>query len=346
MLRPIFGVAQHYPWGDHFSIPQLLGHPVDGNTWAEMWFGTHHVAPSHLDSPDGPALSEVAGNMDMLVKLLAAGQPLSLQTHPTREQAAQGFAREDAAGVDIAAPQRMYKDTSDKPEVLIALTPFEALCGFQELTVMTLLLTEMGWTTEKNILERDGVHGYLQWCFTQTQPPLLERSPKWLTSIAEMYPDDPGLRVAPLLHHVTLAPGEAIVLPAGNLHAYIKGCGLEVMNSSDNVVRAGFTTKHVDVDELLSLVDTRPLQQPVATPNESGWYPSPSNSFSIQHIVSDGIVQFSAEDKHRIIFGPVDPHNTLQQNRPAMPAMYFLAAGTSGELSTAAGNSVWVCRQN
>ena len=343
MLRPIIGVAQHYPWGDHVSIPQLLGRPVDGNSWAELWFGTHHVAPSHLDSHDGPALSEVAGNMDMLVKLLAAGQPLSLQTHPTKDQAEQGFARETAAGIDIAAPQRMYKDTSDKPEVLIALTPFEALCGFQEMSAMTSLLTQMNWTRERDVLSRDGVHGYLRWCFEQKQPPPLELCPQWLTSIAAMYPNDPGLRVAPLLHHVTLAPGQAIVLPAGNLHAYIKGCGLEVMNSSDNVVRAGFTTKHIDVRELLSLVDTHPLDDPVVSPNETGWYPSPSDAFSIQQIVSDGIVKFSAENKHRVIFGPVNIQHAQKQNRPAM---YFLEAGASGELHTDTGDSVWVCRQN
>lgn len=346
MLRPIVGVAQHYSWGDHVSIPQLLGLSVDGNSWAEMWFGTHHVAPSHLDAPDGPALSHVAGNMDMLVKLLAAGQPLSLQTHPTKNQAEQGFARENTAGVDITAPHRMYKDASDKPEVLIALTPFEALCGFQEMSTMTSLLTQMGWSTECDVLVRDGVHGYLQWCFTQTLPPPLEQCPQWLISIAEIYPNDPGLRVAPLLHHVTLSPGQAIVLPAGNLHAYIKGCGLEVMNSSDNVVRAGFTTKHIDVRELLSLVDTRPLDNPVVTPDETGLYPSPSDAFSIQHIISDGIVQFSAENTHRVIFGPVNLEHTLQKNGATVPAMYFLAAGTSGELPTAVGDSVWVCRQN
>lgn len=346
MLRPILGTAQHYAWGDHVSIPRLLNLPLDGKSWAEMWFGTHHVAPSRLDTADGPPLAEIAGKMDMLVKLLAAGQPLSLQTHPTRQQAHEGFARENAAGIDLGAPQRLYKDSSDKPEVLIALTTFEALCGFQEVPVITDLFIEMGWTKEKEILEREGIHNYLKWCFTVQEPPELGSCPTWLTAIAQLYPTDPGLRVAPLLHHVTLAPGEAIVLPAGNLHAYIKGCGLEVMNSSDNVVRAGFTPKHIDVDELLSLVDTRPLHQPVAVADEHGHYPSPSDAFSLQRIESSGVVHFSPEEKHRVIFGPVNFQHTEKATKNVVPAMYFLAAGDSGELSTQVGDNVFVCRQN
>lgn len=345
VLRPIYGSTQHYQWGDHVSIPKLLGIPTDGQSWAEMWFGTHHIAPSHLDSSDGPLLSDQAGPIDMLVKLLAAGQPLSLQTHPTKQQAEAGFARENSAGIDISATHRMYKDASDKPEVLIALTSFEALCGFQELSAIASLFSAMQWTNERQVLEREGIGGYLRWCFEQDEPPALDHCPDWLVAIAGLYPNDPGLRVAPLLHHVTLAPGEAIILPAGNLHAYIKGCGLEIMNSSDNVVRAGFTSKHIDVHELLTLVDTTPLQRPVVSPDESGLYPSPSDAFSVQRIDSNGVVSFSAEDNHRIIFGPLNIDKPLQESREVFPAMYFLSAGTTGELTTAPGDSVWVCRQ-
>lgn len=337
------GVAQHYPWGDHTSIPRLLGKEPDGNSWAEMWFGTHHVAPSHLDSPQGPLLTEISGEMEMLVKLLAAGQPLSLQTHPTKQQAAEGFARENAEGIDIAAPHRMYKDPSDKPEILIALTPFEALCGFQETSVAAELFDAMNWTVEADVLRRDGIAGYLRWSFSQMDAPQLDACPQWLIEIARLYPTDPGLRVAPLLHHVVLSPGQAIVLPAGNLHAYIKGCGLEVMNSSDNVVRAGFTTKHINVDELLSIVDTTPLHTPVVSANTDGQYPTPSDAFSVQHLQSSGRVVFSPEESHRIIFGPIEPKNTPDSQ--TTPAMYFLAAGESGELTTPPHASVWVCRQ-
>ncbi|CAB4558219.1 MAG: mannose-6-phosphate isomerase, class I [Actinobacteria bacterium] len=339
MLRRIVGVPQHYSWGDHTSIPSLLGFAPDGNSWAEMWFGTHHVAPAHLDTHDGPLLSDNAGHMDMLVKLLAAGQPLSLQTHPNKEQARRGCAREDAAGIDISAPHRMYRDASDKPEILIALTPFEALCGFKTPDVISTLFAEMQWATELDVLSTHGIAGYLKWCFAQDTPPQLMSCPQWLRDIAQIYPNDPGLRVAPLLHHVVLAPGEAICLPAGNLHAYIKGCGVEVMNSSDNVVRAGFTPKHINVEELLAIVDTSPLATPVITPDASGTYLSPSDAFSVQHIVATGECVFDAVAHHRVIFGP------LSEGSGTSPQMFFLAAGETGSLDAHAGDKIFICHQ-
>jgi mannose-6-phosphate isomerase len=304
-----------------------------------MWFGTHHVAPAHLDTHDGPLLSEVVGNMDMLVKLLAAGQPLSLQTHPNKEQARQGFEREDTAGIDISAPHRMYRDTSDKPEILIALTAFEALCGFHTLEVICTVFADMQWTQELEVITTHGIAEYLKWCFTQNTPPQMALAPQWLRDIAQLYPNDPGLRVAPLLHHVVLAPGEAICLPAGNLHAYIKGCGLEVMNSSDNVVRAGFTSKHINVEELLAIVDTSPLATPVISSDASGTYNSPSEAFSVQHIVATGEVQFDAVAHHRVIFGP------LSESSPTTPQMFFLASGDSGNLNANTGDKIFICHQ-
>jgi mannose-6-phosphate isomerase len=339
MLRHIVGVPQHYSWGDHTSIPSLLGITPDGNSWAEMWFGTHHVAPAHLDSNDGPLLSEVVGNMDMLVKLLAAGQPLSLQTHPNKDQARLGFAREDAAGIDISAPHRMYRDASDKPEILIALTPFEALCGFRTTEAICALFADMQWTEELDVISTHGIAEYLKWCFAQDTAPRITTSPQWLQDIAQLYPNDPGLRVAPLLHHVVLAPGEAICLPAGNLHAYIKGCGVEVMNSSDNVVRAGFTPKHINVEELLAIVDTSPLATPVNTPDASGTYLSPSDAFSVQCIIATGDVHFEPVAHHRVIFGP------LSENPATSPQMFLLTTGDTGDLHANAGDKIFVCHQ-
>jgi mannose-6-phosphate isomerase len=164
-------------------------------------------------------------------------------------------------------------------------------------------------------------------------------APQWLRDIAQLYPNDPGLRVAPLLHHVVLAPGEAICLPAGNLHAYIKGCGLEVMNSSDNVVRAGFTSKHINVEELLAIVDTSPLATPVISSDASGTYNSPSEAFSVQHIVATGEVQFDAVAHHRVIFGP------LSESSPTTPQMFFLASGDSGNLNANTGDKIFICHQ-
>jgi mannose-6-phosphate isomerase len=197
----------------------------------------------------------------------------------------------------------------------------------------------MQWTQELEVITTHGIAEYLKWCFTQNTPPQMALAPQWLRDIAQLYPNDPGLRVAPLLHHVVLAPGEAICLPAGNLHAYIKGCGLEVMNSSDNVVRAGFTSKHIDVEELLTIVDTSPLATPVISSDASGTYNSPSETFSVQHIIATGEVQFDAVAHHRVIFGP------LSESSPTTPQMFFLASGDSGNLNANTGDKIFICHQ-
>jgi len=336
MLRTVVGALQHYDWGDTTALPRLLQREPDGKPWAEMWFGTHHIAPSHVEGNE--SLQSITGDMTMLVKLLACAQPLSLQTHPTLEQACEGFDREEAAGIDRAASTRMYRDASDKPEMLIALEPFEALCGFAPLNNSIALLQAMGWAIEAQVLDENGIDGYLMWAFEQEATPLMQHAPEWLQTIAQLYPADKGLRIAPLLNHVVLQPGEAISLPAGNLHAYLRGTGLEVMKSSDNVVRAAFTSKHVNVAELIRIVDTNELLQPVVRATElSGisTYPSPSDAFSVAAYNSAVVTELAATQQHRLIFGHFDE----------APSMKLLLAGESASLPANAG-TFWVCTQN
>ncbi len=336
MLRTVVGALQHYDWGDTTALPRLLQREPDGKPWAEMWFGTHHVAPSLLD--DSTPLQSVTDDMSMLVKLLACAQPLSLQTHPTLEQACEGFDREEAAGIDRASVTRMYRDASDKPEMLIAFEPFEALCGFAPINNSIALLQAMGWAAEARVLDENGIDGYMVWAFEQSSPPLMQHAPEWLQRIAQVYPNDKGLRIAPLLNHVVLQPGEAIALPAGNLHAYMRGMGLEVMKSSDNVVRAAFTSKHVNVAELLRIVDTNELLQPVVhATSVSGVasYPSPSEAFSVSAYDSAVVTELTASNSHRLIFGHFN----------AAPSMKLLVAGESVSLPANAG-TFWVCTQN
>lgn len=337
-MRTVFGATQNYDWGDTAALPRLLHLPPDGKPWAEIWFGTHPIAPAHLDATNGPLLSEVSGEMTMLVKLLSCISPLSLQTHPNEEQAREGFAREEARGIDRAAPTRMYRDASDKPEMMIALEPFEALCGFAPVATSVELLRSMGWSTEADYLSQFGIAPYLRWAFEQPETPSCTHAPQWLQNIASAYPDDKGIRVAPLLHHIVLQPGEAIALPAGNLHAYLRGTGLEIMKSSDNVVRAGFTSKHVDVNELLSILDTSELAQPIVQPRRDGaWlhYPSPSTAFSVSAVDSAQSVDISPSASHRMIFGMFGD----------APTMAFLPAGDSATLPARHG-IFWMCTQN
>lgn len=337
-MRTVVGALQQYDWGDTTALPRLLQQPADGQPWAEMWFGTHHMAPSHLDAVNGPTLESVTGEMTMLVKLLACAQPLSLQTHPTLEQAQHGFANEEAAGVDRAAPTRMYRDASDKPEMLIALEPFEALCGFAPIDASIALLHAMGWSNEARALDEEGIDVYMVWAFEQNSSLLFDHAPEWLQRIAALYPNDKGLRIAPLLNHVMLQPGEAISLPAGNLHAYLRGTGLEVMKSSDNVVRAGFTKKHVDVAELLRIVEPNELLHPVHHPasvNGIASYESPSDAFTVIAADSAMVQELAAAAHHRLVFG----------HFASAPSMQLVPAGEAVVLPANAG-TFWVCTQN
>lgn len=330
MAREVHGVEKDYDWGSENVLREMFGRPP--GRVAEMWFGTHPQGEARLDSPDGPALSSVAGPMHMLVKLLSCDRPLSLQTHPDLSQAKRGFAREESAGIARDAVTRMYRDDSDKPEILVALDEFEALCGFADPDTTVSLLHEIGWHDEAEVLDQNGIDGYLLWAFDQPTPPPPATEPEWLTRITALYPDDRGLRVAPLLNHVLLAPGEAVSLPAGNLHAYLRGTGLEVMTSSDNVVRAGFTSKHVDAAELLRIVDTSVLRRPVVTPTSDGdWsrYPSPTSSWDVARCAS-GVV-------------PVDDTTRIVVLADSIPCRVFYVP--AGDAFDSGGTPAWVCTQ-
>jgi len=299
------GAIRHYDWGDVNFIPSLLGQSATGEPCAELWFGTHHGAPSEVFI-DGAwiALEKVSGDLAVLVKVLASARPLSLQTHPTRAQAARGYARENEAGLPVDHPTRLYRDPHDKPEMLIALTQFEALCGFRSTQQSVADLSSYGWHHEAAVLEVQGIENYVRWCFDADLMPSLEKCPQWLCDLALAYPNDKALRVAPLLHHVVLQPMQAIALHAGNVHAYLRGAAVEVMSSSDNVVRAGFTSKHIDVAELISVADFSVVEEPVQTPLSKGAvsvYESPVDELLVERIDVNGTHELPSSDRHRIV---------------------------------------------
>ena len=260
-MRAVQGVVQHYAWGDPAAIPELLGVAPDGRPWAELWLGTHPGGPATLMG--GQSLRELAGELPYLLKVLAAAEPLSLQTHPDAAQAREGFARENEAGIPFDAPHRVYRDDHAKPELLCALTPFDALCGFRPLGDTEAMLHWLGADHLAAALRHDGLEGAVSGLYRGTidhreairacsgHTTAEAQLVNWL---AERYPDDPSIAVTLLLNRVTLQPGQAIFLGPGNLHAYVSGVGVEVMGASDNVVRGGLTPKHVDVDELLRVL--------------------------------------------------------------------------------------------
>ena len=209
--RYIAGVEKNYDWGDEVTILHYLGAPsTRGTKVAELWFGTHPQGPSKVGPYPGTPLSDVTGEMTMLVKLIACAQPLSLQTHPTKQQAEDGFAREEALGIPRDAPHRVYRDDSDKPETIVALSHFEALCGFAPIEDSIDLLQSIGWENEAMALSTLGVSGYLEWAMKERKRLSFRRAPEWLQRINKLHRRDPALRIAPLLNHVVLKPGQAL----------------------------------------------------------------------------------------------------------------------------------------
>jgi mannose-6-phosphate isomerase len=265
----VAGVVQHYEWGDPTFIPQLLRVTADGSPWAELWLGTHPNGPT--STANGTPLSDLTGELPYLLKVLAAKEPLSLQVHPTTDQARDGFAR------------GIYPDDRAKPELLCALTPFDALCGIRPIASTLTLLGALGADALARTLRNDGVAATVEGLYLgriDPHPTVLacgrsdRPEARLVDSLARRYPNDPSVVVTLLLNRVTLRPGEALHLTAGNLHAYLGGAGIELMGASDNVVRGGLTVKHVDVDELLRILDPTPLAQPVMA-TTGGRYPLP-----------------------------------------------------------------------
>jgi len=311
-MRAVHGIAQHYAWGDRDAIPAILGVAPDGRPWAEWWLGTHPAGPSTLD--DGSPLAAISGELPYLLKLLAAAQALSLQTHPDTATAAAGFARENAAGIGLDDPRRIYRDPNAKPEILCALSPFDTLCGFRTEADTAALLHTLGTHDLAAMLLADGLEATVGGIYRGTiaAGPIVHAcdghpSPQaeLVTRLDGMYPGEPSVAVTLFLNRVRLQPGEAIYLTPGNLHAYLDGTGVEVMGASDNVVRGGLTPKHVDVDELLRVVRFAPLADPVVRPTVVApgrvHYATPDAPFSVDRLDVSATTTYTARGRDLVL---------------------------------------------
>ncbi|MFJ8825817.1 mannose-6-phosphate isomerase, class I [Streptomyces sp. NPDC102467] len=312
-----------YAWGSTTAIPHLIGAEPTGEPQAEMWMGAHPGAPSGtergpldkvIDADPAGQLGEAAAKkfgprLPFLLKLLAAGAPLSLQVHPDLQQAKQGFAEEEAKGVPITAPDRNYKDANHKPELICALTEFDGLCGFRAPEEAASLLEGLGVDSLKpytDLLRAHPEEAALREVLTavlsadhdemaQTVADATDAAQRLggvyepYAGIAHHYPGDPGVIAAMLLNYVQLQPGEALFLGAGVPHAYLNGLGVEIMANSDNVLRCGLTPKHVDVPELLRIVRfeaTDPgVLRPEASPDGEEVYDTPIDEFRLSRFV-------------------------------------------------------------
>lgn len=285
MFVEITNTPRDYPWGSTTAIPELLGTAPTGRPQAELWLGAHPGSPARLVGRRGTLADIVPGRLPFLLKVLAAASNLSLQAHPTTAQAEAGFAAENAAGIPLDSPDRNYKDPFHKPELIYALSdPFRALCGFRAVSKTRALLQSASRDRRlapllDRLVDDSSLRGAFEWLITRgdgvdeliaavIEASAVEDDPAWrsVRFLAERNPGDPGIAISLLLNSVTLSPGRALYLPAGNIHAYLEGVGIELMSASDNVLRGGLTQKHVDVPELLKVLDFRPAPVPYLEP--------------------------------------------------------------------------------
>ena len=329
-----------YAWGSRTAIAELLGAPSPSpHPQAELWVGAHPADSSTLVDERGErSLADLiaqdpigmvgehsyalfGARLPFLLKVLAADEPLSLQAHPSVEQATRGFAAEETAGIPRTSGNRNYRDSSHKPELICALTEFDALCGFREPEATVRLLSALEVPQLDHYLgvlsgQPDEYGTRALFSMVITIPPAklgplladvlsacvekvraaatseFDLEYRTALSLGERYPGDPGVLASLLLNRFVLAPGDALYLPAGNLHAYLHGVGIEIMANSDNVLRGGLTPKHVDVPELMKVLDFRPGDVPVlrGDPVAEGHvvYPTPTPEFKFARLELHG----------------------------------------------------------
>ncbi|MBW8820264.1 MAG: mannose-6-phosphate isomerase, class I [Streptomyces sp.] len=312
-----------YAWGSTTAIPELLGVRPTGEPQAEMWMGAHPGAPSRTgrgtlveviaadpaQELGAEAVAKFGPRLPFLLKILAAGAPLSLQVHPDLAQAKEGYDDEERRGIPVDAGHRNYKDANHKPELICALTEFDGLCGFHEPARAAELLDALGVDSLKPYVDLLHAHpeeaalrevltavltaDRVEMAHTVTEAAAAcarlggDHAP--YADIAHHYPGDPGVIAAMLLNHVRLQPGEALFLGAGIPHAYLSGLGVEIMANSDNVLRCGLTPKHVDVPELLRIVRFEAADpgvlRPEASPDDEEVYETPIDEFRLSRYV-------------------------------------------------------------
>lgn len=297
MLIPLVNDPRDYAWGSTSLIAELEGRAPSGRPEAEVWFGDHPGDPS--ETPDGRTLDRwiaedgagagIDGPLPYLLKLLAAASALSIQAHPSKAQAEAGFAREEAAGIPRAAADRTYRDDNHKPELIVAVSDtFRALAGLRDLDETRRLVAALGpgaETLAQRLSSQDAslaaIIGWLLADGADAARDVIAAAvaadvPEFAAELAlvrrldEDFRGDPGIVVALLMNLVTLRRGQGLFVPAGVLHAYLEGLGVELMAASDNVLRGGLTPKHIDAAELVAVLDEATGAPPVLEPVDLG----------------------------------------------------------------------------
>ncbi|MFD6897752.1 mannose-6-phosphate isomerase, class I, partial [Rhodococcus sp. NPDC060086] len=376
-------------WGSRTAIAELTGRPCPtDHPEAELWLGAHPKGPSTLGT--GALLSDVIDmsptsalgskcvdefgvRLPFLLKVLAAETALSLQAHPTLEQARAGFARENAAGIPIDSPTRNYRDDNHKPELFVALTEFHALAGFRDVKRTRALFDALDLpelAESARCLEKDGLRALFEAWLSLDNAQVQELSvlvvgacrryrdalldgdfvdeAQMVIDLAEQYPGDSGVLAAMLLNRITLKPGEGIYLGAGHLHAHLRGTGIEIMANSDNVLRGGMTTKHIDRSELVDVVRFKSIAPPIirpvplTTPHQKGIlrYSTPAPEFQLRRIDIRRSSDRGSSVARTSADGPQILLCTQGACRIAVEGVEAIAPGTSFEVGQ--GDSIWI----
>lgn len=331
-LKP---TLQPYSWGSHRFIQSLLYLNQSGPL-AEAWYGAHPKAPSLIE---GRPLDDIIATepaywlgsrqlkLPFLMKILAADQPLSIQVHPSKSQAEIGFARENEQGLPLNDPTRNYRDDNHKPELILALTDFYALCGFRMYSVILEAFQSCGISEVfQNFASFAQEPGSTTFAPLYTE--IISRQPRaqlsaillqlpatgkwaqeiqWMHELIKLYPEDNSVISPLLMNLIQLKPYQAISLQAGIVHAYLKGAGIEIMASSDNVLRAGLTHKHIDTTELLKVMRIEPYSPQIIDPprviNQLTEYPAPVKDYALYMIRLQGQMQLPPMRGPKILLG-------------------------------------------
>ncbi|MBW2609111.1 MAG: mannose-6-phosphate isomerase, class I [Deltaproteobacteria bacterium] len=336
---------QEYSWGSRTFIPELMGEPAPAeNPKAELWMGAHPKAPSQVlydggrislseliqEDPEGilgPSVAaKFSSTLPFLFKVLASARPLSIQAHPNREQAEEGFARENRMKIPLDDPRRNYRDENHKPELICALSPLTVLKGFRRIEDILMLMDRVKAPGREPAIEllrvepnAEGLKRFFLNLMTMDKEiqsrvigqilPMAERSAvsdtasDWLIRLNKEYPGDIGVLSPLFLNLIQLQPGEAMYIPAGELHAYLEGAGIELMANSDNVLRGGLTPKHMDGPELCKLLNFTAGDTDVLSPEKrdavEAVYPSVAEEFmlSVISLHDEGSIHKSPEER-------------------------------------------------
>jgi len=334
-VRKLENRIKHYEWGSKSVIPGFLGIENSQDLpYAEMWMGTHKSAPSQVINGGAAIdLAEVCGTeLPFLFKLIAIEKPLSIQAHPDKKQAEEGFRREEESGLSVNSPVRNYRDTNDKPEIICAVTPIQLMAGFREPRIICNCLKELSSISAPlrgiishltDTLTAGSLHDFFRAlnnlsridleylcsfivnkdetgagsCALDTE---LISSEQWklMKKLAVSFPGDPSILSPLYLNLIVLNPSQAVFIPAGVLHSYISGFGVELMTNSDNVLRGGLTSKHADTGELINILVFAPFTPDIIDiPPSSQWFlfQTPCADFRLAFMKSKGEKIFTGE---------------------------------------------------